>query len=134
MSKETRRHLKPVVTRPGIMYGSYKVHKKCFDGCLSFRPILSALQTPTYKPTTFLVAILELLTTNKYRLKGSFNFATEIMEQDTSNFMGSLDIDSLSTNISLKENLDTYTNEHFRKKEIVHGLQKKVNLRVVFYI
>ena len=96
MSIETRRHLKPVVTRPGIMYGSYKVHKKCFDGCLSFRPTLSALQTPKYKPTTFLVAILE---------------------QDTSNFMGSLDIDSLSTNISLKQNLDTYNNEHFRKKK-----------------
>ena len=32
MSEETQRHPKPVVTRPGIMCGSYKVHKKCVDG------------------------------------------------------------------------------------------------------
>ena len=37
MSEETRGHLKPVGTRPGIIYGS------CVDGCPPFRPILSAL-------------------------------------------------------------------------------------------
>ena len=36
MSEETRRHLKPVGTRPGIMYRSCKVHKKCVDGCPPF--------------------------------------------------------------------------------------------------
>ena len=66
MSEETRRHLKPVGTRPGIMYDSCKVHKKCVDGCPLFRPILSALQTPTYKLAKYLVSILEPLTTNKY--------------------------------------------------------------------
>ena len=66
MSEETGRHLKPVGTRPGIMYGSCKVHKKCVDGCPPFRPILSALQTPTYKLAKYLVPILELLTTNKF--------------------------------------------------------------------
>ena len=47
ISEETRKHLKPVGTRPGIMYGSCKVYKKYVDGCPPFRPILSALQTPT---------------------------------------------------------------------------------------
>ena len=65
MSEETRRHLKPVGTRPGIMYGSCKVHKKCVDGCPPFRPILSALQTPTYKLAKYLVPILEPLTNKK---------------------------------------------------------------------
>ena len=41
ISEETRRHLKPVETRTGIMYVSCKVHKKGTDGCPSFRPILS---------------------------------------------------------------------------------------------
>ena len=41
ISEETRRHLKPVETRPGIMYVSCKVHKKGADGCPSFRLILS---------------------------------------------------------------------------------------------
>ena len=47
MYEETRKHLKPVGTRPGIMYGSCKVYKKYVDGRPPFRPILSALQTPT---------------------------------------------------------------------------------------
>ena len=31
VSEETRRSLKPVGTRPGIMYGLYKVHKDVID-------------------------------------------------------------------------------------------------------
>ena len=62
------------------------------DGCPPFRPILSALRTLTYKLAKFLVPILEPLTTNKYIVKDSFNFATEIVEQDSTKFMGSLDI------------------------------------------
>ena len=89
MSEETRKHLEPVGNRPGIMYGSCKVHKKCVDGCLSFIPVLSALQTPTYKLAKVSVSILEPLTTNKYTVKDWFNFATEIADQDSSNFMGS---------------------------------------------
>ena len=89
MSEETQRHLKPVGTRPGIMYGSFKVHKKSVDGCPPLRPILSALQTPIHNLAKYLVPILEPLTTNKYTVKDSFNFATEIVEQDSSNFIGS---------------------------------------------
>ena len=129
MSEETRRHLKPVGTRPGIMYGSCKVHKKCANGCPPFRPNLSALQTPTYKLAKYLVPILEPLTNNKYAVKDSFNFATEIVEQDSSNFMGSLDIDSLFTNIPLEETIEICTNKLFKNSDIVHVL-KKVNLEI----
>ena len=59
----------------------------------NFQTNSSALQTATYKLAKYLVPILEPLTNNKYTVKDSFNFATEIVEQDSSNFMGSLDID-----------------------------------------
>ena len=123
MYKETRIHLKPVGTRPGIMYGSCKVHKKCADGYLPFRPILSALQTSTYKLAKYLVPILESLITNKYTVKDSFNFATEIVKQDSSNFMGSLDIDSLFNNIPLEVTIEICTNNLFKNNDIVHGLK-----------
>ena len=45
-SKETERHPKPVGTRPAIMYGSCKVHKKCVDGCPPFRPIYLLYKQP----------------------------------------------------------------------------------------
>ena len=106
MSEETRRHLKPVGTRPGIMYGSCKVHKKCVDGCPPFKPISSALQSITYKFAKYLLHILEPLTNNKYTVKDSFNFTTEIVEQNSSNFMGNFDIDSLFSNIPIEETIE----------------------------
>ena len=59
---KTRRRVKPVGNRPGIMHGSCKVHNECVDGNPPFRPILPALQTPTYKLAKYLVPILEPLT------------------------------------------------------------------------
>ena len=57
MSKEMCKSIKPVGTRPGTRYGLCKVHKQEVDGCPPFRPILSALQTPTYNLAQFLVPI-----------------------------------------------------------------------------
>ena len=36
MTEKTRKSLKPVVTRPGVMYGSCKVHKAIIGNCLPF--------------------------------------------------------------------------------------------------
>ena len=69
MSEEIWKYVKPVGTRPGILYGSCKVHKKCVDDCPPFRLILCALQTTTYKLAKYLVPILEPLTNNKYTVK-----------------------------------------------------------------
>ena len=124
MSEETRRPLKPVGFRPGIMYGSCKLHKKIPHGCPTFRPILPASKTPTYKLAKYLLPILESLTTNKHTVKDSFNFATEIVEQDSSNFMNSLNIDSLFNNILLEETIEIFPNDLFKHNDIVRGLEK----------
>ena len=47
--EETRRSLKPFRNRPCIMYGLYKVQKDIVDNSSPFRPILSGINTPTYK-------------------------------------------------------------------------------------
>ena len=49
----------------------------------------------------FLVPILKSLTSNDYTVKNSCAFAEEIVEQDSEFFIGSLDVDSLFTNIPL---------------------------------
>ena len=108
-----RKFVKPVGTRPGIMYGNCNVHEQQVDGCLPFRPILSALQTPTYNLVKFLVPILNPLTKNEYAVKDSFQFAEEVCEQDTILSMGSLDVDSLFTNIPLDETIDICINQLF---------------------
>ena len=111
MTEKTRKSLKPVGTRPGIMYGSCKVHKASVGNCPPFRPILSALNTPTYKLAKFLVPILKSLTTNEFTVKDSFHFAEEIVDQQHDLFVGSLDVDSLFTNIPLEKTIEICTNE-----------------------
>ena len=116
--------VKPVGTRPGITYGNFKVHKQQVDGCPSFRLILSALQTPTYNLTKLLVPILNPLTKNEYTVKDSFQLAEEICEQDPTLCMGSLDVDSLFTNIPLDETIDICVNQLFENTDTVEGFTK----------
>ena len=118
MAEKTRKLSKPVCNTPGVMYGSCKVHKP------PFRPILSTLNTPTYKLAKFLVPIVKALTTYKFTVKDSFHFGEEIVDQQSDFFGGSLDVDPLFTNISFEETIEICTNELFKESETVGGLSK----------
>ena len=85
---------------------------------------MSALNTPTYKLAKYLVPILKPLTANEFTVKDSFNFAEEIVDQQHDLFMGSLDVDSLFTNIPLEETIEICTNELFKESETIEGLSK----------
>ena len=106
------------------MYGLAKVHKIVTDGLPSFRPILSAIGTPTYKLATFLVPILEPLTTNEYTIKDSFTFAEELQSFDSKLVMASFDIESLFTNIPLQETIDLCVENLFQDRTHVDNLSK----------
>ena len=56
--------------------------------------------------------------------KDSFAFAEKITEQDSEFFMGSLNVNSLFTNILLQETIDIYANTFFENLEKVEGLSK----------
>ena len=71
------------------MYGLAKVHKIITDVLPSFRSILSAIDTPTYKLAKFLVPILEPLSTNEYTIKDSFTFAEKLQSFDSKLVMAS---------------------------------------------
>ena len=124
ITEETRKSLKPVGTKPGIMYGLCKVHKDIIDNCPPFRAMFSAISTSTYKLAKLLVPIFKSLTSNEYTLKDSCAFGEEIVEQDSEHFMGSLDVDCLFTNIPLEETIGICTNTVFGNAEKVEGLSK----------
>ena len=90
----------------GQIYGLSKVHKDIIDNYPPFRNILSAINTPTYKLSKFLGPILKSLTSNGYTVKDSFTFDEKIVEQDSEFFIGSLDVDSLFTNIPPEETFE----------------------------
>ena len=78
IDKATYKNIKPVGSRPGVLYGLGKVHKEINNGLPPFRPILSAIGTPTYKLAKFLLPFLTPLTQNEYTVTDSFHFAEEI--------------------------------------------------------
>ena len=106
------------------MYGLAKVHEIVTDGLPSFRPIFSAIVTPTEKLSKFLVPILELLTTNEYTIKDSFAFAEELQSFDSKLLMASFDIESLFTNIPLQETIDLCVENLFQDRTHVDNLSK----------
>ena len=89
-----------------------------------FRPVLSALQTPTHSLAKFLVPILDTLSKNVYTVKDSFQFAEEIGEQNSSLSMSSLDVDSLFTNIPLDETINICISQLFESTDTVEGFTK----------
>ena len=96
----------PYMMKKQSIYGSAKVHKIVADGLPSFRPILSAIGTPTYKLAKFLVPMLEPLATNEYTIKGPFTFAEELQSFDSKLVMASFDIESLLTNFPSQNTID----------------------------
>ena len=78
MTEKNRKLLKPVCSKPGVMYSSCNANKASAENCLSFRPILSTLNTPNYNFAKFLVEILKPLTTNEFTVQDSFHFAEEM--------------------------------------------------------
>ena len=56
-----------------------------------FRNILSALQTYAYKIAKILLLFLESLTTDKYTVKDLLSLAPEVIDQDSSKFIDSID-------------------------------------------
>ena len=123
IDKKTYEKLCSVGSHFGILYGLAKVHKQLLNNCPPFRPILSAIGTPTYNIAKFLVPILKPLTTNDYTLKGMFEFSRDIFNQNPNLFMASLDADSLFTNIPLDETINIIE-KLFSENETIHNLNK----------
>ena len=77
MTEKTRKSLQPVGTRPRIMYGLCKVHNASVGNCPPFRPILSAMNTPTYKLAKYL-ELLSIILKNEI-LKASIFYQHKII-------------------------------------------------------
>ena len=122
LTTDKYKKIKAIGSRPGILYGLCKVHKAIIDVCPPFRPILSAIGTPSYKLAKFLEPKLSSVTFNEFTVKDSFGFAEEVVHQDGKLFMGSLNVDSLFTNIPLKEAINICTNMLYKNVDVIEGI------------
>ena len=124
ISIEQYKYLSPSGLRPGIMYCSAKFYQIVTDGLSSFRPILSAIGTSTYKLAKFLVPVLELLIATECTIKDSFTFSEELQSFDSKLVIASFDIESLFTNIPLQETIDLCVENLFKDRTHVYKLSK----------
>ncbi len=113
--------LVPAGSKPGRLYSLSKIHKPGAP----LRPILSAINTPSYALAKFLVPILAPVTSNQYTVKDSFSFAKEISSIKSDGlFMASLDVKSLFTNIPLDETIEICSDALFTSEAAPQDIPK----------
>ena len=115
----------PKGSSPGIFYGLCKVHKGVTSGdCPPFRPILSAINTPSYQIAKYLVPLLSPITSNAFTCTDSFSFASDVRNQNSEFHMASFDVESLFTNIPLDETINICIKKLFGEKTKFKGFTK----------
>ena len=60
LANDQYKKIKAIGSKPGILYGLCKVHKAIIDVFPPFRPMLSAIGTPSYELAKYLVSKLPL--------------------------------------------------------------------------
>ena len=125
ISEKLYKELYPRGSQPGIMYGLSKIHKPLINNFPKLLPILSAINTATYSWAKFFVPLVKCFTMNEYTLKDSFEFAKDIINQNSGCFMALLDVESLFTNAPLDETIKMCIDELFKSEMTVCGLNKK---------
>ena len=104
-----------------LLYGLPKVHKQN----VPLRPILAAYNAPNFQIAKYLVPLLNCLCNNQYSLSNPSAFVHGILDQEANQYMISLDIQSLFTNVSLLETIDIILNKLFTvSTSIYHGFNK----------
>ena len=112
--------MKPTVYQPGVLYGSCKVHKGIGTNGEPplFRPILSAINTPSYNLAKCLVPKLSL----NILLR---SLQSLLREQNPDFFMASFDIGSLFTNVPLDETFEISVKKLFDNNKKLHVFSRQ---------
>ena len=84
------------------------------DRIPTFRPILHAIGTSSYKLGKFCDKLLKPITTQEYTIKCSFSFAKEVEEFDPNLVMANFDVKSLFTKIPLTETISLCVENFYR--------------------
>ena len=116
---------------PGYMYGNPKTHKNEKDPPL--RPIISQLGTPTYMIAKKLSSIIVPYMPKKYMLNSSQEFIELIRGRDGSDYLASLDVDNLFTNVPVEPAINfildnVYNNEDKEAPDIPRQMMKSLLL------
>ena len=109
-------------SRPGILYGLPKIHKQG----VPVRPVLSAIKTPYYNLSKFIVPLIEKYSKNEYTLNNSMHLIDELKEIELNDrmVMVSFDIESLYTNIPVQETIDLLSEEIYENNDTIRNMSQ----------
>jgi hypothetical protein len=120
------RRIYPSGSRPGLLYGLPKVHKKGTP----LRPIMSAVGSPVHGLAQYMVPILAPITTNEFTVSNSLLFADEIRTLHPEKLhLASYDVSSLFTNVPLEETIEIIIQANLKGK--LHKTFKTPQLRKI---
>jgi len=126
ISDEEKSRLRVSGSKPGIMYGLPKIHKRG----VPLRPILSTIGTCNYDMSKFLVSLLSPICDSEYSVKDSFSFAREISQFSNSNYvMASFDVSSLFTSIPISETIEIILSKLYTSDQFVYSKFNKKDFR-----
>jgi len=128
ISDDVYNNLRAIGSGPGILYGLPKIHKSDFSSKFQFRPIFAAYNTPSFNIAKYFVPILNPLTKNDYTVDNSTIFSESIVAiPDADSYvMASFDVESLFTNIPLRETIEICLNLLFTNPTaIVYGFTRE---------
>ena len=125
------RKIYPTSSRPGLFYGTAKVHKMA-EGSrnideLPVRPIVSSIGTATYATSKYLADLLAPLAKSQYTVDSTKAFIERIRNKsiDDEYDMVSFDVTSLFTNVPLDFTIDIILKKIYREKKIKTKLKKE---------
>jgi len=128
ISEEVYNNLRVSGSGPGILYGLPKIHKSDFSSKFQFRPIFASYNTPSFNIAKYFVPILSPLTKNDFTVDNSTNFSESVVSlSDADSYvMASFDVESLFTNIPLRETIEICLNSLFTDPTaIISGFTRK---------
>ena len=129
----------PRGSKPGLFYGTAKVHKlKIGEGLkeLTVRPIISNIGTATYKTAKYLNTLLTPLTKSEYNILSTDGFIQKIKsERIPKRFkMVSFDAKNLFTNVLLLyQTIEILLSKVYQEKKIERSIPKNI-LRELLYL
>ena len=131
LEKKEYKKLYPTGSKPGLFYGTAKVHKlKIGDGLkeLNVRPIISNIGTATYETAKYPNTLLTPLTKSQYNILSTGDFIQKMKtERIPKGFeMISFDVENLFNNVPLNQTRDIILPKVYQEKKIKTSIPKSI--------
>ena len=131
LEEKEYKKLYPAGSKPGLFYGTAKVHKlKIGEGLkeLTVRPIISNIRTTTYETAKYLNTLLTSLTKLQYNVLSTDGFIQKIKNERTPKGFKMIffDVKSLFTNVLLHQTIDIIFSKVYQEKKIKTSIPQNI--------